>query len=548
MADGVAQNRYAFWLGSGISIDRMPRLNKLALIILDYLQKRADPADSNCRFHKSLVEIMSLALSTDERAGIDIAKEVKDWPDAAGIADRLTLHYARMLDLSPDGQEDDFLVWDALGVVGVFADPSKDPDVEHLCLAALILEGVASDIASANWDGLVEKAVERLSGGAPTLRVWVRSEDARQAPLKADIYKFHGCAVLAGAYETEYRGKIIARQTQINGWAARAENAVIVAKLTELVSTRPTLMLGLSVQDSNIQGVFVAAEQRMQWPWPSHPPAYVFSEDALGIDQQGLLRNVYRDTYTPATRQTIYDAALLRAYAKPLLTALWLFVIAAKIGALIEHAPGSLAPADKIALREGVEALRSAVAATSNAVGIETFVNGSLLRSRRIMSLFREGQEPQAATPGYLAVSAIPVQQIAGDPMLSSSGMREFSIALGLLGLMVKSDALTMRAGDPLRAASKSLHVKGAADEVPLYFAANGQSALKLVVNGVVSDDHDAIVVHSHHVPARKTRSPRAERGRVGRLGLREVSIAELLESASAAPDLLQRFREKVAL
>jgi hypothetical protein len=59
------------------------------------------------------------------------------------------------------------VLWNGVNITATFADQALEPDVEHICIAILILEGVASEIASANWDGLVEKAVERLTGGTP---------------------------------------------------------------------------------------------------------------------------------------------------------------------------------------------------------------------------------------------------------------------------------------------------------------------------------------------------------------------------------------------
>ena len=438
MADGVAEDRYGFWLGSGISFSRMPKLTLMAKKLLDFLQRRSDANDESCPFRKSLEAILDLAqLSATERSQIDLARPISEWRDIDTIADRLVLHYARMLELPPDGKAPDFLLWEAIDVVGTYADATKRPDAEHLCIAALIMEGVASDIASANWDGLIERSVNELSGGAPVLRVCVRPEDTRATELRANLYKFHGCAVLARENPAVYRERLVGRQSQINGWARRSENAVIAAKLIDMVTSKPTLMIGLSAQDSNIQGIFVEAEQRMQWPWPSHPPAYVFSEDELGIDQRGLLQNVYRSAFSAGTSQAIYDSAILRAYAKPLLTALWLYVIGAKLCSLIAHAPGGLAPGDCDPLKRGILALRDLAASACPHNGHETFVRSAFGRTRRSMTLFREGNEPILQTPGYCPISTMPAQHYAGEPSLRTSGLTELSVALGLVGISV---------------------------------------------------------------------------------------------------------------
>src|SRR5262249_44724331 len=89
-------------------------------------------------------------------------------------------------------------------------------------------------------------------------------------------------------------------------------------------------------------------------PWPGDRPSYVFSENAMGVDQQGLLRNVYRAAYTPATRQEIVDSALIRAYAKPLLVQLVLHVLCSKLRNLIELSPWAAGAADSQCLHDGV--------------------------------------------------------------------------------------------------------------------------------------------------------------------------------------------------
>jgi hypothetical protein len=46
LAEGVAQGRYALWLGSGISRDRMPPLLMVVQKVLAYLQARGNSESS----------------------------------------------------------------------------------------------------------------------------------------------------------------------------------------------------------------------------------------------------------------------------------------------------------------------------------------------------------------------------------------------------------------------------------------------------------------------------------------------------------------------
>jgi hypothetical protein len=253
------------------------------------------------------------ALTPANRALINVERPIAEWPGLDAIIERLVSNYARFLEVVVANEEDDYLLWEGVNVCDTYGDPTLEPDTEHLCIAILILEGLASEIASANWDGLIEKAVDELANGNPILVVCVHPNDLREPNLQTRLYKFHGCAVRARNDEGTYRPLLIARQSQINGWIARAENEPLVNRLIGIAVSKPTLMVGLSAQDANIQAIFAQAENQMAWPWPSDPPAYVFSEDQLGVDQRGLLKNVYRAAFTAANREQIYDSALVRA-------------------------------------------------------------------------------------------------------------------------------------------------------------------------------------------------------------------------------------------
>ena len=88
-----------------------------------------------------------------------------------------------------------------------------------------------------------------------------------------------------------------------------------------------------------------------------HPPAHVFAEDALGQDQRNLLRCVNRGAYE-TDGAAIEVSALFRAYAKPLLVALVVHVISAKLVELVGLAEApELSPADRAQLGSGIARL-----------------------------------------------------------------------------------------------------------------------------------------------------------------------------------------------
>lgn len=281
-AEGVGQGRYAIWLGSGISRDRVPDLKGVIKKVLSYLRDRINPADPNCRFLIAVKEILKLAeLSSAEEAGVALDRSVDYWASLPVILQRLTGCYALLLDIQVAGEATDFLLWNVVDVPGTFA--AMIPDCEHLCIAILAIEGVIPDVASANWDGLVEAAVVELDGvGSNMLRVCVRSDDLREPRLRARLMKFHGCAIRAANDPSTYRPLLVGRQSQITAWPHNAAWGPVRNELVSLAVTKPTLMIGLSAQDHNIQDIFSQAQATMRWPWPSDPPAYVFAADELG--------------------------------------------------------------------------------------------------------------------------------------------------------------------------------------------------------------------------------------------------------------------------
>jgi hypothetical protein len=218
-AEAVAEDRYAVWLGAGISLGKLPGLEELAEAVLEHLRVRVDLSNADCRWRNSIDLILGLiGLTEGEWKAIDYTRSVTAWPDLLSIRKRLVVQYARMLDQTPMGEQGDYLVWTAVDVVRRYADLAITPGAEHLGLAALILEGAVSDIASANWDPLVERAVKLLAGtGHILLQPRILPADVQDSTAPARIYKFHGCAELAGANEAVYRARLVARASQIHG-------------------------------------------------------------------------------------------------------------------------------------------------------------------------------------------------------------------------------------------------------------------------------------------------------------------------------------------
>ncbi len=551
LADGVAQRRYAFWLGSGISHDRVDDLKGIIAKVLAYLRDRIDNTNSNCPYRTAIGECLELAhLSPGDRAQVDLAKPVLEWPIIDTVITNLAREYSRLLDIRVNGHtEPDYLLWEAVDVPATFAAASATPDCEHLCLAILVLEGVVPDVATANWDGLIEAAVDELTGAAGTsLRVCVVPDDLREAPLLTRLLKFHGCAVRAAADPATYRPLLVARYSQITDWPHNVNYALMRHQLVDLAATRPTFMVGLSGQDVNIQYLFGEARTLMTWGWPCDPPAHVFAENVLGQDQRNILRVVYREAYdhnVPA----IEASALFRAYAKPALTALVLHILCKKLRTFIQNidAPNLLA-AGRAAVEQGIVVLRNRLSSGAEPDRL-AFIRALIKGTAQAMAMFQEGNPVAATYSRYRALGDAPIQRIPADANLATSGVRELAAALAVIGLGDSAGIWTVENADPAMPKTGALRIYCSAIETRIFFAANDRASVQLEINGLVeSDDTDAIVIHSTSPVAKMARSPLAAPGRTGRAGLRHVGMAELLREATSSDHLSERFREEAVL
>lgn len=551
LANNIANRRYVLWLGSGISRGRVDDLLSVIRRVLAHIQDKADFSNPNCKYRRALNDAITLAqLSAEERMDFDPTQPLADWKLLPTILDRLRNCYARLLDIRIDDEPEDYVLWNAVDVVGTFADAGVEPDCEHICIAILVIEGLIANIASANWDGLIESAVDKLTEGSTNiLRVCVRPEDFREHDSKARLMKFHGCAVRAKHDPTIYRPLLVARQSQIMNWRYAAEWKVMRQKLVDLATTGRTLMVGLSAQDTNIQDVFLEGENTMPWSWPTHPPAYVFAEEVLGQDQGALLKCVYRDAYM-ANRDAIEQGARIRAFAKPLLTALVLYCLWLKLVTLARRAPTKyLEIGDFDALGEGLRHLRDRVAATVEPDRL-AFIRALVCTSARALSLFREGRLPNTGATSYRPLGIESVNQIANAPDMVTSGLPEFAVALGLLGLGEQVGNWTITLSDSTKRDAGVLQatpIGGTGQKI--FFAANSDAALQLYINGIVHDDEaNAVIVHSMAPTTRLPRSPRGAPGRTGAVRTREVGIRSLLRDTATLADLQRQFREEAIL
>ena len=125
---GVAENRYAFWLGSGISMGRVDGLNELVYRVVEFIRARVNVGNPACRFRKAIEEVLDIAnLTNHEKHQIDLTESFDQWQNAGNIATRLRAEYARLLDILVEDEEEDYLLWNGIDVVSTYADPELEP-------------------------------------------------------------------------------------------------------------------------------------------------------------------------------------------------------------------------------------------------------------------------------------------------------------------------------------------------------------------------------------------------------------------------------------
>lgn len=543
----VADGQYTFWLGSGVSLGRAIGLPGVVERVLAFLQSNMSTTNPDCEFRSALEQALRITdLPGDALDQLRRDEPIGTWPLLDQIVTRLVGQYSELLDIRFKGERDDFLLWRAVDVASMFPR-GLPPDCEHYCLGILVLEGAISRIASANWDALIESSVAELSSDPDAaLAVCIRGIDFQSEQQTTRLLKFHGCAVLAGEDEKTYREYLVASATQIIGWPHEPRYEVMRHELKGLAMQRPTFMVGLSAQDSNIKDLFAEASQTLQWRWQPDEPRHIFAGNELTIDQLGILKTVYREDYTEYGPE-ISRKVLIGAYAQQLLLALVLHVLSAKMVAYLQLSNRPNMPASESEkLEAGIAWIRGRVAdaAEPDRLG---FVRQLTKFHAGATALFRDGLP--ATQYHYRPLTALPVGRIASENSIVTSGIPELAAGLALLGLGEQESrwSLGIRSTGAM---PDTLTVSSAAGTATLFFVANGLAATRLIQSSglVKSQAADVVIVHSGTPVRRKRRSPRGRFGRTNHAGPRHVAMGQLLDRAHDADGLMLAFRQAAVL
>lgn len=543
VSKGICEGQYAFWLGSGISRERVIDLDGVLAKLLDFLRTNATAA-ADCGYKKAFDTIIDMAKpSKEDRKAIDLAKPVKDWACAKLLLARLWNQYSKVLSVEIPKQSFDYLLWVGLDFPNTFA--SQDPDVEHLAIGMLALEGAVTKLATANWDGLLESAMTEL-GYPDTYRVTVTGDDLRGPAAAATLYKFHGCALRAIEAEATYRPLLVARSAQITGWMSNDTFKIARDQLEAMIQTSRTIVMGLSAQDENIKHLFGKVNSHKGWKWTDAPTPIVFSADSLGDDQKSLLNVAYGDDYEP-NHVAICEQARLQAYAKPLLLALLLKVLAGKLQVLAGDAVApNLDAAARAAIADGITQLRDRIAEAGNAdrLALVRAIAAALTRTRHQLQDGTSG-------PGlrrYFPLDDRPAHIMRGHVALAATGQREAAVVLGLIGLEHRDSAWTPTIDDPADSKTGALRLTSASTSARVFLAANDDNITGLMDDGAFGeDDGDVVVICSRKVSSRQQRNP-SSIFRDGSTGPRYVSFGSMLADAIDLSALRDDFRNEVSI
>lgn len=549
-AKAFSRGEYLLWLGSGISRDVVPDIKSVLRQLLDELHSRIDGTDPNCRYRRAIDEVLDVAEVPDSvRRTVNLVEPVDNWPHLNDILSRLQDRYSDVLDVQVDGESEDFLVWDGIKVPYTYGASTLEPDVQHFCIAILMLEGIVVSAPTTNWDGLVEAAMKLLTGYADMyLKVVVAPADFAGPNRQAELIKFHGCAVRAAHDPATYRTLLIARKSQVSGWTSQPRNQMMKNHLEHLLAAHPAFMVGLSAQDANIHIVLHEARQNLSRFWPVSPPAVVFAEQELHRHHRHVLQVTYGTSHA-ANVDAIRRSALLGAYSKPALLSLLIFTLSEKLSVLIGCVSDlRISEKDVQRLRGDIRSLREAAAREAQRDS-KQFIERLRVNMAHLLTTFRTGGPLAGGGLNYQPISVAPIARSLNNPDFPSDAFGRLAVAVSLFGRGLSEGLWTLAGGDPRNPSEGVLRMVSKRGRTKLFLVKDSRVLSELELAGVYdADDDSVLVIRAEALGRRTARSPRSRYGRTGASGARSVDLEELCTTAGSAEELFENFRLEGAI
>lgn len=426
LARDVVDGRRSFWIGSGISRKQAPDLVALIRHALTFLRDRAWDGEADSADHDEALRRILAQHLDHELTQYDAHGSVWEPGDLEGARNSYSEILGTWVNHKPNGN---YLLMQGAGVPSRYGDPKIRPGLDHQFLAILIAEGVLSEMASGNWDGLIESAVLEYTGNPHRLSVHVVADDLRDVASVSWLAKFHGCAVRALDDPDKYADSIIATTGQIAAWTVSPTFAHMRGPLLQNVQQFRTLVLGLSVQDADLLDIFTLAASSHPWPWEADHPAYVFAEPKVLPTQETVLANSYAEYGTH--RPEILKKSAFGEYSQALLAALATYVVVEKIKAAT-RLNTDLSAAFVGELVIGISALEALVTVYTGADCVRLVD----LLGRRLSHLIRQfyGARHFRFEGSYTPLFDGPLSKVQTDPAVTIMGADRFALAIGLFG------------------------------------------------------------------------------------------------------------------
>lgn len=494
--DSVLNDRHLFWIGSGISRDRFPALPALLDQLFKTLHAAQDPTNPDCPYFKTAEEIVRDFSHVD---GLDLRQPPAAWPPASKevLFDELAGKYAEVLDKRVNilgGSLD--IPFDILHLDETYSAAAVAPDAEHRLLALLVAEGAVTQIVTTNWDPLTERAHQALGVG-PTLWVIACTAELDGAGGGAIVFKVHGCAERTRADPEKYKPHMVATHYQITRWSIDALFNPFVEKLRTLLRERPSLFVGISGQDFNLQSQCIAASCNA--PAVAFPPSRVTFSGTVGVPQRQILQAVYGENYGP-NAQAIDTAAALPLDAKPLLGALYVLLVFEKIRVILETGEAQFASDEQRAFaRTGLTRLRAILCSRFDALGandrwqvLSREMPGFIAR---LLKIYRTQRLPPNEE-SYAQIHPLSPALMADDQNLAGTNLHWLCLALVAFSA-VAGGPWQLRIPIEIDGSDGQLRINGPFGETSLFFASQDVTAKALLqrANAIVPGSGRKVVV-----------------------------------------------------
>jgi hypothetical protein len=541
LVSDVADGKRLVWLGSGISRDEVPDLVELMVEVLRFLRDKALSRDPDAGEHEdALMEILDAHLP-GERLRYETEPGVWVPPSLEPLREK----YSRVLGTGVAGKPNDYLLITGADLARVYGDPNLKPGPTHLVLAMLISEGVITKLASGNWDGLVEKALTDMSGTSSLLDVYVDVDDPRDAFGHAEIAKFHGCAVRALDDAEKYSSKLIATSAQISKFHGDVTYAHMRDHLRDLTTRMRSLVLGLSVQDSDLLLIFRGAADRSPWPWDTSHPAYLFAEPVILPSQRDVLEVAYGDEFG-SERPNILERSALGTYAGPMAAALLIEVLASKLlAALHRH----------LSLPEGVVALLELgilriVSRIVHAFGGDELSIATFLLSGYSDFLRTYFGPDTVGTPRYLPFFRGTRSEIKTNFAVLAMGIDLLAVAVGLVGLGEESGRWRVSLiREDLGSRLLMSRRRGAPGPTLVVVRGAREAISAMASDDWISSSSDMVLLQMDVGITAPSRSPGGRIGRARKLrSRRELAWDDFSASVADVEELMNRFEIGIGL